>query len=323
MQTVRAAIVVAFFSATLVSRANAEVYPSKPIKIVVPAAAGGSADQRARLLAEKVSKAIGQPIIVENRPGASGAIGAAVVAKAVPDGYTLLWGTTYDLAINPAVNRALPYDPLRDFAPITRAVASHLVLSTIPSLGVKSFKALIALAKSKPGKLICGSAGNATAGHFALEVLSRIAHVEITHVAFKGDAPLLTDMIGGHVDMGFTVTTPAMPYIASGKIVPLLVSSHERLSALKDVPTANELGALELEMILWGGVLAPAGTPQPIINRLNSEFTKAINSAEVRTQWTSGGAHAISSTPQEFGAFINEEMNRWATVIRQSSVSLQ
>ena len=171
------------------------------------------------------------------------------------------------------------------------------------------------MARAKPGQLTCGSPGNATAAHFALEVLSRVAAVDIIHVPFKGDPQLLTDMLGNHVDMGFTVTTPAMPYINSAKITPLMVSSHERLPALANVPTAIEAGLPELEITLWGGIVAPSGTPREIVDRLNSELVKIINSPEVRIQWSSGGAQAVASSPQEFGAFIpfiKAEMTRWA-----------
>jgi tripartite-type tricarboxylate transporter receptor subunit TctC len=303
--------------------AVADNYPSKPIKIVVPWPAGGPADQRSRQIAAKLTKAVGQAVVVENRPGASGAIGASAVAKAPPDGYTLLWGTVYDLAINPAVNLALGYDPLRDFAPITQASSSYLVLNAWPELGVRSMKELIALAKAKPGQLNCGSSGNATAPHFALEVLNRSANIDITHVPFKGDAPLLTDLLGGHVDIGFNVTTTALPHVKAGKLVPLAVSSPKRLAPFSEVPTVAELGFPEMEITLWAGVLAPAGTPAQIIKRLNTELVKIINSPEIREQWISGGAEAVPTTPEEFAAFIQSEQARWSRLIKQTGVKME
>jgi len=303
--------------------AVADNYPSKPIKIVVPYPAGGPADQRSRQIAAKLTKAVGQAVVVENRPGASGAIGASAVAKAPPDGYTLLWGTVYDLAINPAVNLALGYDPLRDFAPITQANSSYLVLNAWPGLGVKSMKELIALAKAKPGQLNCGSSGNATAPHFALEVLNRSANIDITHVPFKGDAPLLTDLLGGHVDIGFNVTTTALPHVKAGKLVPLAVSSPKRLAPFSEVPTVAELGFPEMEITLWAGVLAPAGTPAQIIKRLNTELVKIIDSPEIREQWISGGAEAVPTTPEEFAAFIQSEHARWSRLIKQTGVKME
>jgi len=303
--------------------AVADNYPSKPIKIVVPWPAGGPADQRSRQIAAKLTKAVDQPVVIENRPGASGAIGASAVAKAPPDGYTLLWGTVYDLAINPAVNLALGYDPLRDFAPITQASSSYLVLNAWPELGVRSMKELIALAKAKPGQLNCGSSGNATAPHFALEVLNRSANIDITHVPFKGDAPLLTDLLGGHVDIGFNVTTTALPHVKAGKLVPLAVSSPKRLAPFSEVPTVAELGFPVMEITLWAGVLAPAGTPAQIIKRLNTELVKIINSPEIREQWISGGAEAVPTTPEEFAAFIQSEQARWSRLIKQTGVKME
>ena len=303
--------------------AVADNYPSKPIKIVVPWPAGGPADQRSRQIAAKLTKAVDQPVVIENRPGASGAIGASAVAKAPPDGYTLLWGTVYDLAINPAVNLALGYDPLRDFAPITQASSSYLVLNAWPELGVRSMKELIALAKAKPGQLNCGSSGNATAPHFALEVLNRSANIDITHVPFKGDAPLLTDLLGGHVDIGFNVTTTALPHVKAGKLVPLAVSSPKRLAPFSEVPTVAELGFPEMEITLWAGVFAPAGTPAQIIKRLNTELVKIINSPEIREQWISGGAEAVPTTPEEFAAFIQSEQARWSRLIKQTGVKME
>jgi len=303
--------------------AVADNYPSKSIKIVVPYPAGGPADQRSRQIAAKLAKAVGQAVVVENRPGASGAIGASAVAKAPPDGYTLLWGTLYDFAINPAVNLALGYDPLRDFAPITQANSSYLVLNAWPGLGVNSMKELIALAKAKPGQLNCGSSGNATAPHFALEVLNRSANIDITHVPFKGDAPLLTDLLGGHVDIGFNVTTTALPHVKAGKLVPLAVSSPKRLAPFSEVPTVAELGFPEMEITLWAGVLAPAGTPAQIIKRLNTELVKIIDSREIREQWASGGAQAVPTTPEEFAAFIRSEHGRWSRLIKQTGVKME
>jgi tripartite-type tricarboxylate transporter receptor subunit TctC len=304
-------------------RVAAADYPAKAIKIVVPWPPGGASDLRSRQVAERLTKALGQPVVVENRPGASGAIGAAAVAKAPPDGYTVYYGNIYDLAINPAVNLALGYDPARDFAPITQAVLSYLVLVARPDLGVKSVQQLIALAKANPGKLTCGSPGNGTAPHFALEILKRGASVEMTHIPFKGSGPLIADLLGGHVDVGFDVTTMALPYIKAGKLIPLAVTSPERLAALSDVSTVAELGLPELEITLWGGFLAPAGTPPQIIKRLNAELVKAMNNPEIRDQWISGGALVVPGTPEQFAAFIHSEQARWARVIKQTGVKLE
>ncbi len=301
----------------------ADNYPSKAIKLVVPWPPGGASDQRSRQIADKLAKAVGQPVVVENRPGASGAIGASAVAKAPADGYTFYYGNLYDLAINPAVNHTLGYDPARDFAPITQAVLSYLVLAARPALGVKSLKDLIALAKTNPGKLTCGSPGNGTAPHFALEILKRSADIEITHIPFKGSGPLLLDLLGGHVDVAFEVTTMAMPHIKAGKLVPLTVTSPKRLAPLSEVPTMTEVGFPELEITLWGGFLAPAGTPAPVIRRLNAELVEAMNSPDIREQWENGGALVVPGTPEEFAAFIQSEQTRWGRLIKQTGVKLE
>lgn len=256
--------------------ANADGYPSKPITIIMPWPAGGPADQRARQIAERLTKAMGQPVIVENRPGASGTIGASTAAKARPDGYTLLYGTPYELAIYPA-SGGTGFDALRDFIPITKVVSAFMVLNARPGLAVNSLEQLISLAKARPGQLNCGSAGNTTAPHFALEVLKRSANIDVTHVPFKGEAPLLTDLMGGHVDCGFNITTSSLPYIKAGKLVPLAVSSPRRLTALPDVPTMSELKLPELEITLWGGVLAPAHTAADIVTRLNVELVTLVS----------------------------------------------
>lgn len=311
------------FAILLGTSAIADNYPSRPIKFVVPWPAGGTADQRVRQIAEKLAKAVGQPVIVDNRPGASGAIGASTVAKAAPDGYTLLWGSIYDLAINPAIDSALGYDPTRDFAPITQAATSYLVLDARPGLGVKSMRDLISLAKAKPGELTCGTAGVATAAHFALERLNQNANIDITHVPYKGESPLLIDLLGGHVNIAFTVTTASLPYINAGKVIPLAISSPKRLPPLAQVPTMAELGFPKLEMTLWGGVLAPAGTPEQILMLLHSELGKILRSTEIREQWASGGAQAVATTPEEFAALIKSEIARWASLIKQTGVKME
>jgi tripartite-type tricarboxylate transporter receptor subunit TctC len=305
------------------SSVAADSYPRKPIKIIVSWPAGGPADQRARQIAEKLAKVLGQPVLVDNRPGASGAIGASTAAKSPPDGYTLLYGTLYELAINPAVNSTVGYDVLREFTPITQIVSTYLVLDARPGLGVKSMKELISLAAARPGQLTCGSAGNATASHFALEVLKRKAKVDITHVSFKGEAPLITDLLGGHVDIGFNVTSTALPHIKAGTLVPLAVSSAKRLTPFPEVPTMTELGFPEMELTLWSGMLAQAGTPPEIIKRLNTELVKIMNSAEIREQWANGGAQATPTTPQDFGAFIQSEQVRWSRLIKQTDLQMQ
>ena len=304
--------------------AIADTYPNKPINLVVGFSPGGAADQRSRQIAEQLTKALGQPVVVLNRPGASGAISASSVAKAAPDGYTLLWGSIQDLAINPAINHGLDYDPARDFSPIAQLVSSFLVLSARPGLGVKSVKDLVALVHSKPGQLSGGTAGSGTAQHVALAILKKhYANLDITAVPYKGDSPIIPDLLGNHIDISFNVTTTALPYIQSAKLVPLVVTSPKRLTPLSQVPTAVELGVPELEMTLWGGIVAPAKTPAPIIRRINAELVKIINSPEIRESWISGGAMPVTSSPEEFASLIQSEMRRWASLIKELDLKLE
>ena len=304
--------------------AIADTYPNKPINLVVGFPAGGASDLRSRQIAEKLTKALGQPVVVINRPGAAGAIGASTVAQAAPDGYTLLYGSAYEFAINPAINHDLSYDPIRDFSPITQVVSSFLVLSARPGLGVKSIKDLVALAQSKPGQLSGGTAGNGSAPNLALEILKKhYGNLDITAVPYKGDSQIIPDLLGNHIDISFNVTIVALPYIQSAKLIPLVVTSPKRLTPLSQVPTAAELGIPELEMTLWGGILAPAKTPAPIIRRLHTELVKIINSPEIRESWTSGGGQVVTSSPEEFAAFIKSEIHRWASLFKGLDLKLE
>ena len=304
--------------------AIADTYPNKPINLVVGFSPGGAADQRSRQIAKQLTKALGQPVVVLNRPGASGAISASSVAKAAPDGYTLLWGSIQDLAINPAINHGLDYDPVRDFSPIAQVISSFLVLSARPALGVKSLKELVALAQSKSGQLSGGTAGSGTAQHVALAILKKhYANLDITAVPYKGDSPIIPDLLGNHIDISINVTTTALPYIQSAKLVPLVVTSPRRLTPLSQVPTPAELGIPELELTLWGGIVAPAKTPTPIIRRLHTELVKIINSPEIRESWIGGGSLPVTSSPEEFAALIKSEMHRWASLIKELDLKLE
>jgi tripartite-type tricarboxylate transporter receptor subunit TctC len=314
---------VIFLALLVDTPALADTYPSKPITIVVPWPAGGTVDQRARQIAEKLAKAVGQPVVVENRAGASGGIGAGMVAKSAPDGYTLLYGSIADLAINPAINPSPGYDPILDFAPITQVASAYFVLAARPGLGAKSLQDLIKLAKSKPGELTCGSSGMGAPMHFSLLVLNRSAHIDIAHVPYKGEAPVIADLLGSHIDIGFPVATGGLPYFKAGKLVPLAVLGPRRLSAISEVPTVTELGFPELEMTLWGGFVAPAATPVDIIKRLNTELVKIVTSAEMREQLENAGAVAVGSTSAEFTVLIQSERTRWAKMIKTAGLRME
>jgi tripartite-type tricarboxylate transporter receptor subunit TctC len=278
--------------------AIADTYPNKPINLVVGFAAGGAADQRSRQIAEQLTKVLGQPVVVLNRPGASGAINASSAAKAAPDGYTLMWGSIQELAINPAINHALDYDPVRDFSPIAQLVSSFLVLSARPALGVKSVKDLVALAHSKPGQLSGGTAGSGTAQHVALAILNKhYANLDITAVPYKGDSPIIPDLLGNHIDVSFNVTTTVLPYIQSAKLVPLVVTSSKRLKPLSQIPTASELGIPELEIPSLGrhsGTRQNACTNHPASPRRAGEDRQQSRNPRVMDQRRRTASHLQS-----------------------------
>ena len=303
--------------------AIADNYPSKPITVIVGFPPGGGMDLRARQIADPLAKALGQSVIVENRPGASGAIAASVVAKAPHDGYTLWFASIAELAIYPAAQAKPIFDALHDFAPITHAFNGYLNLNVRPGLGVKSFKGLVELAKARAGQLTCAIPGNATPQHIALELLKRRAKVDIVQVPYKGDGPIFTDLLGGHVDLAFNGSAVGMPYVKAGKLVPLAVTSTKRLATLPDVPTMTELGLPELETTLWGGMLAPAGTPPEIVRRLNTELVKILHSPELRESWGNVSLDTVGSSPDEFAALIRVEQLRWANRIKETGVKME
>ena len=303
--------------------AAADDYPSKPIHLVVPYPPGGASDQRSRQIAEKLAKAMGQPVLVENKAGASGTIGAAYVAQAAPDGYTLLYGSVNELVLAPMVIPSAPFDAVRDFAPVNQVVSGSFLLVARQGLGVKSVNELITLARAKNGRLTCGTPGIGTAFHFALEIIKRDAHVDITHVPFKGGAPTMGALLGGHVDIAFSTVVESLPQIKAHKIVPLAVTSARRMPVLPDVPTAAEVGIPKLEMTLWAGVFAAPKTPSHIIKRLHSELVAVINDVQFRSDLINTGAEPIANTPDQFAAFIRAEQVRWGDLVKQSGMRLE
>jgi tripartite-type tricarboxylate transporter receptor subunit TctC len=308
--------------ASLYSAAYAAEYPVKPIRIVVGFAPGGGTDTTTRAIAPKLSATLGQQIVVDNRPGAAGNIGTDVVAKAPPDGYTLLMGTIAALAINPSLYDKLPFDPVRDFAPISRGVDSTNVLVVHPSLPVKTVKELIALAKARPGQLNYGSSGVGGAGHLAGELFNLMVGTKLVHVPYKGGAPAMIDLIAGHVHMVFATAATANPQIKAGKIRPLAVTTTKRAVSLPEVPTIEEAGIKGYEANNWYGLLAPARTPRPIIDRLNKEFITALRLPDVKEFLLAQGLDPAPSTPEEFGEYIKSEIAKWARVVKVSGAKV-
>ena len=293
----------------------ADAYPTKPIRMVVGFAPGGGTDTTARALTPKLSERMGQQVIVDNRPGAAGNIATEIITKAPPDGYTILMGTIAALAINPTLYGNLPFNPLRDLAPVTQAVDSTNILVVHPTVQAKTVKELIALAKTK--SLNGGSSGVGGAGHLALELFNVMAGTKITHVPYKGGGPAMTDLLGGQINLIFATAASAIPHVQSGKIRGLAVTTSKR-SKLVDLPTVAEAGLPGFEANNWYGLVVPAKTPRPIIDRLNKEFTAVLNSPDVKEMLFKQGLDVHASTPEAFGAYIKSETVKWAKVIKAS-----
>ncbi len=299
--------------------AEAQAFPDKTVRLVVPFPAGGSTDIISRTLGQELSKMWGRQVVIDNRPGGSGIIGTDLVAKSAPDGYTLLV-TTAPFAIVPSLVDKLPYDPAKDFEPITLINTTPLVVVVNPNLPAKSIQELIALAKAKPGALNFGSAGSGGANHLAGELFSVMAGVKMVHVPYKGNAPALTDLVGGHVDVAFNGVTSALPLIKAGKLRPLAVTSLTRSGALPDIPTLDELGLKGFQAIAWNGLSAPARTPKELIARINTDVLKVIRSPEFVERLKGEGADPVGNSPEQFTAFLREETAKWSKVIKFANI---
>lgn len=302
--------------------ACAQSYPSKPVRLIVPYPPGGGTDIFARLVGAKLSEALGQTFVIEQRPGAAGVIGADAAAKSAPDGYTIVIGQASNLAINASLMKKLPYDPVRDFAPITRVAMSPNLLVVHPSLPVRSVKDLVALAKARPGAVNYASAGNGSPGHLAAEYFRKIAKIDVVHIPYKGATPAMLDVIAGHVSYYFTSPVSAQPYVAAGRLRQIAVTSAKRFPPLPDVPAIAEAGYQDIDMVAWWGLLAPAGTSAEIINRLNAAAVKVLNAPDLKNRLASQGAMVYTDTPAEFSAYIKSEIANWAKVVSASGAHL-
>lgn len=298
-------------------------WPSKPITLIVPYAAGGFADTRVRLLARKLGDVLQQPVVVENKAGAGGVIGTAMVAKAAPDGYTLGTGNLAPLSVNPTLMPNLSYQVDKDLAPVILIENSPLVLSVNNDVPVSNLQELIALAKQKPGTLTFGSSGVGGAHHLSGEMFREQAGIDISHVPYKGGSLAATDLMGGHITMMFEMGYSALPAIQGKKIHPIAVTSAKRLDVLPDVPTLAEAGLPGFESYNWQGIIAPAGTPAAIIERLNTEFNRILQDPEVQQAIAQTGSQAGGGSPEDFGAFIKSETAKWAEVIKAGDIKLQ
>jgi len=297
-----------------------ERWPAKPVRLIVPYAAGGFADIRSRKIGLDLATALGQPVVIENRTGAGGVVGTDVVAKAPPDGYTIGMANLASLAVNVSLMKRLPYDPQKDLAPVVLVEKSPLILSVALAVPATSLPELIALAKAKPGQLAFASSGVGGAHHLSGEMLRQRSGIEIVHIPYKGGAPAATDLIAGHVPMMFEMGYAAIPSIKAGKVRALAVTSAQRLALLPDVPTMAEAGLPGFESYNWQGVVAPAGTPREIVERLNREINAILAKPDQREAIAATGSQVGGGTPEEFREFIRVETAKWARVVKDANI---
>jgi tripartite-type tricarboxylate transporter receptor subunit TctC len=313
----------AAFTLTLPLFAHAQAWPTRqPIRFVIPYPPGGASDVTARILGAKLSESLGQSVVIENRPGANGIIALESVAKAGADGYTLLMANLGPNAINPVVYSKLPYDAIKDFAPITLTSVVPQIVVVAPALPVKSVQELIAYARANAGKLAFASAGNGASNHLSGELFNAMAGIKMVHVPYKGDAPGLTDVMSGAVGVAFPTAVAAMPNVKAGRLRAIAVTSAKRIPSLPDVPTVAEAGLTGYEAVSWGGVMAPAGTPPEIINRFNLEINRILKLPDVAEKLSSLGAEIVGSTPEEFATYLKAEIVKWGKVARDNNVTL-
>jgi tripartite-type tricarboxylate transporter receptor subunit TctC len=308
-------------AAVLAAPAGAEQYPDKPIRLVVPFPAGGATDFMARNVGQRLARRLGQNVIIDNRAGAGGSIGAEAVAGAAPDGYTLLFATMGSLTINPSIYKKLRYDPTRSFEPISLTHSTSNVLVVHPDVKARSVVELIALARNRPGELNFGSAGNGTTSHLSGELLKSLAQLDMVHVPYKGSAPAMTDLLGGRISMMFDTTSNFIEHVRTGRLRALGVTGRTRSQALPDVPSISETeGLAQYDMTLWLGVLAPAGTPGYVVARLNHEIKAVMAEPEHVKQLTDAGIDVRVSEPAEFAALIRADIAKWSDVVKRSGM---
>ncbi len=304
----------------LAAGALAQTYPTKPIRVIAPFPAGGTSDTVARILGMKLTEAWGQQIVVENRAGVAGSLGSAAMAKSPPDGYTLLVGNTGPIAINVSMYKNVGYDPVRDFAPVTLAVGGPQIVVVHPSVPAKNIREFMALAKSHKERLNYGSSGPGSVSHLSAEMFKKLTKLDLVHIPYKGSALITPALIGGHVDVVFSDLPVMLPHVKAGKVRALAVTGDKPTPLVPGVPTVAESGVPGLVFISWWGVLAPTGTPEPIISRLNAEIGRILALNDVKERFAALGADAIPSTPQAFGSFIKAEVEKYATLIKDVGI---
>jgi tripartite-type tricarboxylate transporter receptor subunit TctC len=301
---------------------GAEGYPTKPIRWIIPFPPGGGTDVISRTLAQKLTESWGQQVIADNRPGSGGTIGLAAAAKLPADGYTLVLGQLANVAIAPALYAKLPYDPVKDFTPVTLVLTSPLVLVAHPSFPAKNLKELIALARAKPDVVTNGSPGNGTTGHLGTEMLRTMAKVRMTHIPYKGAVPAFTGLLGGEIAIYMSSIPPALPMLNSGRVRGIGVTSAKRMASLPKVPTIAEAGVPGYEVTNWYGVLAPAGVPKDMLAKLNGELVRILKQPDVQQRFQGEGGDIIANSPDEFGKFIRNEIAKWGKAVKESGAKV-
>jgi len=306
-----------------VSSIQAQEYPTRPLRFIVPAPPGGAPDAIARIVGQRLAVQLGQPVVVDNRGGGNGVIGAEAARQSAADGYTLVLGYQGPFAINPGLRPDLPYDPIKDFAPLTLLAVSQNVLVVHPSFPARSLKELVAAAKAKPGEVNYASGGTGQSSHLSMELLEHMTGMKMMHVPYKGAGPALADTIAGHVKLHFLALSPAIPLIQSGKLVALGVTGSTRAPSLPNVPTIAEAGVPGFEVLTWYGALVPAGTPKPIVAKLNAEMVAALKSPEVQAQYKHHGLDAAGDTPEAFGKFLAADIDKWRKLIKAANIKAE
>jgi len=317
------ALTLVIVAAVCVQSASGQSYPSKPVRIVVPFAPGSTIDIIGRIIAPKLTEALGQPVLVDNRPGAGGMVGMDAVAKAPPDGHTLVIGALGPLAMNPALYPKTPFDPVRDFAAVSLLATGPVAIAVHPSVPARNVKELIELAKRQPGKLNFGSPGVGTSPHLTGELLKMLTGTDIVHVPYKGNAEALTDLVSGRVSIVFTGVPPVVPLVKAGRVRLLATTGRQRTVQLPDVPTIVEAGLPGAQVLIWYGVVAPIATPTELVARLNREIVKIMQAPDTREKFSQQGIEPETSTPEQFAQLIREEYARWTKVIRTVGIKLE
>jgi tripartite-type tricarboxylate transporter receptor subunit TctC len=309
-------------SSSAFARPSPQSYPAKPVRFVIPYPPGGASDVTARILGAKLTDVWGQQVVIDNRPGANGIIALENVAKSAPDGYTILMANVGPNAINPVVYSKLPYDAIRDFAPVTLTTKVPQVIVANTYLPAKNIRELVALAKAKPDQIVFASGGSGSSNHLAFELFKSMAGVKMVHVAYKGDAPALTDAISGYVQLTMPTVIAATAHIKAGKLRPLGVGTLTRVPALPEVPTVAEAGVPGYVSESWGGVMSRAGTPQPVIDKLHADITRILKQVDVREKLEALGGEIVGSTPSEFAAYLKAEIAKWDRVAKTANIRL-